>query len=190
MPRLGRPILDADNGYCLAPMEQGIRLTTGAEFAARDAAPTPVQFDRLMPAARELFALGEPVEPQPWLGARPCFADSRPVIGRAPRQRGLWLAYGHGHWGLTLGAGDRAADRRNDDRRDAVLRSAALQRGAVYALPSLRARPLGPPLPVYSLIVLTTLDSGRVLLLDENLSCARTMSSYFAIVVTGCFGTM
>ena len=100
---LSRPVLDADNGYCLAPMEQGIRLTTGAEFAARDAAPTPVQFERLMPAARQLFALGEPVEAQPWLGARPCFPDSRPVIGRAPNQRGLWLAYGHAHWGLTLG---------------------------------------------------------------------------------------
>ncbi len=100
---LGRPVLDAENGYCLAPMEQGIRLTTGAEFAARDAAPTPVQFRRLLPAARELFALGNPIEAQPWLGARPCFADSRPVIGRAPGHRGLWLAYGHGHWGLTLG---------------------------------------------------------------------------------------
>jgi D-amino-acid dehydrogenase len=101
---LSRTVLDAENGYCLAPMEQGIRLTTGAEFAARDAQPTPVQFDRLLPAARALFALCEPVEPQPWMGARPCFADSRPVISRARRQRGLWLAYGHGHWGLTLGA--------------------------------------------------------------------------------------
>jgi len=100
---LSRPVLDAEKGYCLAPMEQGIRLTTGAEFAARDAAPTPVQFDRLLPSARELFALGDPVEPQPWMGSRPCFADSRPVIGRAPGQRGVWLAYGHGHWGLTLG---------------------------------------------------------------------------------------
>ena len=100
---LSRPVLDADNGYCLAPMEQGIRLTTGAEFAARDAAPTPVQFERLLPAARQLFALGEPAEAQPWLGARPCFPDSRPVIGRAPNERGLWLAYGHAHWGLTLG---------------------------------------------------------------------------------------
>jgi D-amino-acid dehydrogenase len=100
---LGRPVLDAENGYVLAPMEQGIRLTTGAEFAPRDAAPTPVQFDRLMPAANALFPLGEPIEAQPWLGARPCFADSRPVIGRAPGVKGLWLAYGHGHWGLTLG---------------------------------------------------------------------------------------
>jgi D-amino-acid dehydrogenase len=100
---LSRPVLDADNGYCLGPMEQGIRLTTGAEFAARDAAPTPVQFERLLPAARQLFALGEPVEAQPWLGARPCFPDSCPAIGRAPGGRGLWLAYGHAHWGLTLG---------------------------------------------------------------------------------------
>jgi D-amino-acid dehydrogenase len=100
---LSRPVLDTENGYLLAPMEQGIRITTGVEFAARDAAPTPVQFDRLLPAARALFPLGEPVEPQPWLGARPCFADSRPVIARAPSQRGLWLAFGHGHWGLTLG---------------------------------------------------------------------------------------
>ncbi|HWM47968.1 MAG TPA: FAD-dependent oxidoreductase [Xanthobacteraceae bacterium] len=100
---LARPVLDMDVGYLLAPMEQGIRLTTGAEFAARDAPATPVQFARVMPAARGLFPLGEPVEPQPWLGARPCFADSRPVIGRAPGQPGLWLAFGHGHWGLTLG---------------------------------------------------------------------------------------
>ena len=84
-------------------MEQGTRLTTGAEFADRDAKPTPEQFNRLMPAARELFPLGEPVETQPWLGSRPCFADSRPVIGRAPGQPGLWLDYGHAHWGLTLG---------------------------------------------------------------------------------------
>jgi D-amino-acid dehydrogenase len=37
------------------------------------------------------------------MGSRPCFADSRPVIGRAPGQAGLWLAIGHAHWGLTLG---------------------------------------------------------------------------------------
>jgi len=100
---LARPVLDAETGYCLAPMEQGIRLTTGAEFAARDAVPTPVQFTRVMPAATGLFPLGDPVEERPWMGARPCFADSRPMIGRAPGQGGLWLAYGHGHSGLTLG---------------------------------------------------------------------------------------
>ena len=100
---LTRPVVDMENGYCLAPMEQGIRLTTGAEFAARTAPPTPVQFDRLLPDARRLLPFGEAVEAIPWMGCRPCFADSRPVIGRAPGRSGLWLAYGHGHWGLTLG---------------------------------------------------------------------------------------
>jgi D-amino-acid dehydrogenase len=100
---LNRPVLDAEYGYMVAPMEQGLRLTTGVEFAARDAPPSPVQLTRLMPAARTLFPLGEPVEAQPWMGCRPCFPDSRPVIGRAPGQSGLWLAIGHAHWGLTLG---------------------------------------------------------------------------------------
>jgi D-amino-acid dehydrogenase len=100
---LARPVLDADIGYCLAPMEQGVRLTTGVEFAARDAPLTPLQLARLLPAAKGLFPLGEPVEASPWMGTRPCFPDSRPVIGRAPGQGGLWLAYGHAHWGLTLG---------------------------------------------------------------------------------------
>ncbi len=100
---LTRPVVDPENGYALAPMEQGIRLTTGAEFANRDAPPTPVQLERVMPAAKNLFPLGGPVEEQPWLGSRPCFADSRPVVGRAPGRPGLWLCYGHGHYGLTLG---------------------------------------------------------------------------------------
>ena len=100
---LVRPVVDVENGYLITPMEQGIRLTTGAEFAARDAAPTPVQFDRLMPRARDLFPLGERADDKTWLGSRPCFPDSRPVIGRAPGLPGLWLAIGHAHWGLTLG---------------------------------------------------------------------------------------
>ncbi|MGD9844621.1 MAG: NAD(P)/FAD-dependent oxidoreductase [Variibacter sp.] len=98
-----RPTLDVENGYVLTPMEQGLRLTTGAEFADRDAPPTPVQFDRLMPAAKELFPIGERADDVTWMGRRPMFADSTPVVGPAPGQRGLWLNFGHGHYGLTLG---------------------------------------------------------------------------------------
>ena len=131
---LSRPILDAENGYCLAPMEQGIRLTTGAEFAARDAPPTPVQFERLMPAARELFALGEAVEPQPWMGARPCFADSRPAIGRAPRSPWVMARVRPRPLGFDAWSRDWKAASRDDHRHSAVLRSEALRRRAVHAL--------------------------------------------------------
>jgi D-amino-acid dehydrogenase len=100
---LTRPVLDADAGYVITPMEMGIRMTTGVEFAPRDAAPTPVQFDRVLPRARELFPLGGRADDTTWMGCRPCFPDSRPVIGRAPGVNGMWLAIGHAHWGLTLG---------------------------------------------------------------------------------------
>ena len=100
---LNHPVLDTDNGFLLAPMNRGIRLTTGVEFARRDAPATPIQIERALPKARALFPLGEPIDAQPWKGARPCLPDMLPVIGRAARHPGLWFDFGHQHHGLTLG---------------------------------------------------------------------------------------
>lgn len=97
------PLVDKANGYAMAPMARGLRLTTGAEFTGRDAPPTPVQLRRAETAARELLALGEPVEADPWFGTRPCMPDMLPVVGHASRHRGLWMNFGHGHQGFTLG---------------------------------------------------------------------------------------
>lgn len=96
-------ILDAERGYLLAPMNRGVRLTTGAEFAALDAPKTPVQLDRAEVVARKIFPLGDRLDPESWMGARPCTADMMPIIGKAPRHSGLWFAFGHAHHGLTLG---------------------------------------------------------------------------------------
>jgi D-amino-acid dehydrogenase len=100
---LNHPVLDSDQGFLLAPMNRGIRLTTGVEFARRDAPPTPVQVERALPKAHALFPLGEAVDATPWMGARPCLPDMLPVIGKAPRHNGLWFDFGHQHHGLTLG---------------------------------------------------------------------------------------
>ena len=100
---LHHPVLDSDLGYLLAPMNRGIRLTTGVEFARRDAPPTPVQVQQALPRARAMFPLGEAVDATPWMGARPCLPDMVPVIGKAPRHAGLWFDFGHQHHGLTLG---------------------------------------------------------------------------------------
>jgi D-amino-acid dehydrogenase len=96
-------ILDAERGYLLAPMNRGVRLTTGAEFAALDAPKTPVQLDRAEVVARKIFPLGDRLDPESWMGARPCTPDMMPIIGKAPRHSGLWFAFGHAHHGLTLG---------------------------------------------------------------------------------------
>jgi D-amino-acid dehydrogenase len=100
---LNHPVLDSDLGYLLAPMNRGIRLTTGVEFAPRDAPPTPIQLQQALPRAHALFPLREAVDAKPWMGARPCLPDMVPVIGKAPRHSGLWFDFGHQHHGLTLG---------------------------------------------------------------------------------------
>ena len=142
---LARPVLDEEIGYCLAPMEQGIRLTTGVEFAARDAPPTPVQLERLLPDAKALFPLGEPVEATPWMGRRPCFpglpAGDRPGARPARPLARLWTR----PLGIDARPCHRAAPGRDDDRGNAVLRPGPLWCRAVR----------------YSLIVRTTLEVGR-----------------------------
>jgi D-amino-acid dehydrogenase len=100
---LNAPVLDSDLGFLLAPMNRGVRLTTGVEFARRDAPPTPIQLRQALPRAHALFPLGAPLDAKPWMGARPCLPDMLPVIGEAPRHAGLWFDFGHQHHGLTLG---------------------------------------------------------------------------------------
>ncbi len=100
---LSRPVIDAESGFLMTPMTKGIRVTTGAEFALRDAPKTPVQLERVEPIARKMFPLGERVEAEPWLGRRPAMPDMVPVVGPAPRHKGLWFSFGHHHLGFTLG---------------------------------------------------------------------------------------
>ena len=111
------PLLDAERGYVLAPMARGLRITTGAEIAGIDARRTPVQLTACERSARETVDLGRAVEPSPWMGSRPCTADMKPVIGAAPRHKGLWFNFGHGHQGFTLGpAGGRLLADLMEDR--------------------------------------------------------------------------
>lgn len=100
---LNHLVVDEANGFVITPNKRGIRLTTGAEFARRDAPPTPVQLTKAEPIARALFPLGERVETTPWMGARPCLPDLLPMIGPVPGKRGVWANFGHHHLGFTLG---------------------------------------------------------------------------------------
>lgn len=100
---LNLPLLSADDGFVLSPMQQGLRLASGIELAERDAPATPVQLNKAEALARQLVPLGEPVESTPWIGARPCTSDMKPVIGPAQHHAGMWFNFGHAHQGFTLG---------------------------------------------------------------------------------------
>jgi D-amino-acid dehydrogenase len=101
--RLDLPMQDPTFGYVVAPMAKGLRITTGAELSGRSVSATPIQLERAEQAARQLLDIGTPVEKEPWSGIRPCMPDMLPVIGPAPKHPGLWMNFGHGHQGFTLG---------------------------------------------------------------------------------------
>jgi D-amino-acid dehydrogenase len=103
-PSFGRPIYCMDPGFVLAPMDHGLRLTSGVELASLEAPPDFSLPRRLLPTAkRYLPSLDDRVASE-WQGFRPSLPDSLPVIGRSRRFANVYLAFGHQHLGLTLSA--------------------------------------------------------------------------------------
>jgi D-amino-acid dehydrogenase len=100
---LDLPLMDDAFGYVMAPMVSGVRITTGADLIGDEPPLMPAQLREAEKAARTLLDLGAPVENRPWVGTRPCMPDMLPVVGAAVRHKGLWLHFGHGHQGFTLG---------------------------------------------------------------------------------------
>ncbi|WPE22894.1 D-amino acid dehydrogenase (plasmid) [Shinella zoogloeoides] len=100
---LSRPTLWAEHYINLCPMEEGLRMTVGVEYAGRDAPPDYGRAHRLLVHARTMLPslAGEPKSE--WLGLRPSLPDSLPVLGPAPGHPNVILAFGHNHIGLTLG---------------------------------------------------------------------------------------
>lgn len=100
---LRMPLIDAGFGYVMAPMAKGLRITTGAEVADLDAPPRRGQLTRSEEVARGLLDIGTMTDEEPWHGTRPCSPDMLPIIGSIPEHKGLWVNFGHGHQGFTLG---------------------------------------------------------------------------------------
>lgn len=103
-PELRRPTVIGDHGFVLAPMQDGLRLTTGAEFAGVDAPPDFRRVYRMLPYAKQALPGLEAEVTREWLGFRPSTPDSVPVIGASPDQANVFYNFGHGHIGLTLSA--------------------------------------------------------------------------------------
>lgn len=101
--RLVRPLVDGDAGVVLSPMRRGLRIATGAALVARDAPSDPGQLLRGACAASELLEIGTRVAEPQWFGHRPCLPDMLPLVGAVPGEPGLWVDFGHGHQGFTLG---------------------------------------------------------------------------------------
>ncbi len=99
---LSRPIGFADQGFYASPMNQGLRLAGVVEI---DALQKPVNrkcIQYLQRCAKQQFGINSEPDTD-WLGYRPTFPDSLPVIDYSPKSKNILFAFGHQHIGLTLG---------------------------------------------------------------------------------------
>jgi glycine/D-amino acid oxidase-like deaminating enzyme len=101
---LRRPILIGDHRFGVVPMTGGIRLAGMAELAGLDLPPYWDRADMLGRLAKRFVPDLRLDGAERWMGYRPSMPDSLPVIGRAPGRRDVYLAFGHGHLGLTMGS--------------------------------------------------------------------------------------
>jgi D-amino-acid dehydrogenase len=104
-PGLTRPVCDVERGFVMAPQGETTRITTGVEFVHRDAWPNYSQVQRAYQNAKSAAPVGGIVDEKPWLGSRPTLPDGLPVIGQAPRHRGIWFNFGHQHIGMSTSTG-------------------------------------------------------------------------------------
>ena len=105
MPENGpnRTLMALEAGFVMAPMQDGLRITSGVELAGIHAAPDYRRVRRLVPIAqRYVKGLSGDVQSE-WQGHRPSFPDGLPVIGASARHPSVYFAFGHQHIGLTLG---------------------------------------------------------------------------------------
>jgi len=99
-----RPVVAADRKVFITPMEDGLRVAGTVEFGGLARAPTRKRAEYLVHDLSRVFPRTRiPADWSYWMGHRPCFPDTLPVIGES-RQRGLWFNFGHGHLGLTMSA--------------------------------------------------------------------------------------
>ncbi|CAM5187401.1 D-amino-acid dehydrogenase OS=Castellaniella defragrans OX=75697 GN=HNR28_002602 PE=4 SV=1 [Castellaniella defragrans] len=99
---LGRELIHADEGFVITPMAEGLRIAGTVELAGLDTPPRFYRAKILIGKAKEIFPNLDSTDAAFWMGNRPSLPDSLPVIGAAPGLSNVFLAFGHGHVGLTL----------------------------------------------------------------------------------------
>ncbi len=120
---LENSIMDMDGKFVASSMEGGVRIAGQAEFARADAAPDLRRQEILSRQAREVFPDLVTTEARFWMGRRPSFPDSLPVLGPSERHKGLHFCFGHSHYGLMMApkSGEVLADHLTDVRPNVAL---------------------------------------------------------------------
>jgi len=131
-PEIGieNSVMDVDGKFVASSMESGARFAGQAEFAPIDAPKDPGKQALLTRLAKNAFPGLNTAAPQFWMGRRPSFPDSLPVLGELQDQKGLFVNFGHSHYGLMMApkSGEILADLLTDRRPNTDLAAFAAER--------------------------------------------------------------
>lgn len=101
---LRHSVIYADGGFCFSPMTRGLQIGGTIEFASPNAEPNFKRADIILEKARKILPQLQLENIEYGVGYRPFLPDTKPVIDRSSRLSNVFLAFGHGQLGLTLGA--------------------------------------------------------------------------------------
>ena len=100
---ISRPIVYANRGFGMTPMEQGLRVVGTVEFGGLENSPSKSRIKNLILNAKDMLD-GLPDHKDEWLGFRPTLPDFLPVLGPSKNYKNVFYSFGHHHLGWTLGA--------------------------------------------------------------------------------------
>ncbi len=100
---ISRPIVYANRGFGMTPMEQGLRVVGTVEFGGLENSPSKSRIKNLILNAKDMLD-GLPEHKDEWLGFRPTLPDFLPVLGPSKNYKNVFYSFGHHHLGWTLGA--------------------------------------------------------------------------------------
>ncbi len=98
---LSRPVGWHTAGLYATPMNEGMRIAGTVEIAGLSDSKNYRHLRYLQKHAQQMLELPDQAD-QDWLGFRPTFPDSLPVIGYSTNSEHILYAFGHQHIGLTL----------------------------------------------------------------------------------------
>ncbi|NVK35898.1 MAG: FAD-binding oxidoreductase [Rhodobacteraceae bacterium] len=98
--RLKNSIMDMDWKVVASSMEDGLRIAGTAEFSDLDAPENSRRYKDLIDVAGHLFKNLNTSGVRCWMGTRPSFPDSLPILGPFDGHEGLFGAFGHSHYGF------------------------------------------------------------------------------------------
>jgi len=101
---LRRPLIIPRHGYAISPVCGGIRVGGTVELGGLEAPPNYARARILVQRAKRLLPGLQTAKHSEWMGHRPAFPDTIPLISKASHFDNAYYATGHGHLGLTLAA--------------------------------------------------------------------------------------